>query len=345
MRIFVPWNLPLYPPVKLALLADALGAEGVSSNALLNDARLDPAAICAASATVSIDQMIAVFAAAARSGAPHGAAFRAGRRNQITCYGAYGFGLLSSPDFRQAIRFAVDYHHLAAPTVQLSIEERGACAAWVFDPLPHHRIDQALYRFIVEMQIGTLVALHSELLGEAFRPRELHLAYRRDDFAASFEREFDAPCLTESGRNKLVFDAAYLDRRHPRGNATSFAEMERLCERATQDIERSGGMAAKMRACIAAADREALCFDVIARQLNIPERTLRRRLGDENTSFSELVNDVRLVAAVKLLRDTLLPLEDVAGELGFSDAANFRQAFRRWTGFSPQEFRRRAAPA
>jgi AraC-like DNA-binding protein len=43
--------------------------------------------------------------------------------------------------------------------------------------------------------------------------------------------------------------------------------------------------------------------------------------------------------AVKYLRDTDLTNEDIALALGFSDAANFRQAFRRWTKKSPSQFK------
>jgi AraC-like DNA-binding protein len=43
--------------------------------------------------------------------------------------------------------------------------------------------------------------------------------------------------------------------------------------------------------------------------------------------------------AVRYLRETRLSVEDIAGLLGFSDAANFRHAFRRWTGKTPNDFR------
>jgi AraC-like DNA-binding protein len=43
--------------------------------------------------------------------------------------------------------------------------------------------------------------------------------------------------------------------------------------------------------------------------------------------------------AIKYLRDTDLTIDDMADVLGFSDAANFRRAFQRWTKRSPVEFR------
>jgi AraC-like DNA-binding protein len=44
--------------------------------------------------------------------------------------------------------------------------------------------------------------------------------------------------------------------------------------------------------------------------------------------------------AIRYLRETDLTVEDIAESLGFSDAANFRQAFRRWTNAAPYEFKR-----
>jgi transcriptional regulator GlxA family with amidase domain len=47
---------------------------------------------------------------------------------------------------------------------------------------------------------------------------------------------------------------------------------------------------------------------------------------------------------LRYLRETTMTMEDIAFALGFSDSANFRHAFRRWTGKAPQEFRREGAP-
>ena len=44
---------------------------------------------------------------------------------------------------------------------------------------------------------------------------------------------------------------------------------------------------------------------------------------------------------IAYLRDTSMSLEDIAYRLRFSDAANFRHAFKRWTGKSPGEYRGR----
>jgi transcriptional regulator GlxA family with amidase domain len=70
------------------------------------------------------------------------------------------------------------------------------------------------------------------------------------------------------------------------------------------------------------------------------ERNLRRKLQEEGTSFTRLADELRAQVAIKYVRDSNLSVEDIAFALGFSDAASFRHAFRRWTDATPQDYRR-----
>jgi AraC-like DNA-binding protein len=78
----------------------------------------------------------------------------------------------------------------------------------------------------------------------------------------------------------------------------------------------------------------------VSAHFDTPVRTLRRKLSLENTSFRELLDQLRTEVAIKYLRDTEMTIDDIAHALGFSETTNFRHAFRRWKQTSPQEFRR-----
>jgi len=76
-----------------------------------------------------------------------------------------------------------------------------------------------------------------------------------------------------------------------------------------------------------------------AQKLNVPVRTLQRRLHDAGLTYSELVDQVRCKAACRLLAAESLCMAEVATALGFSDPSNFSRAFQRWTGMSPSQYR------
>lgn len=70
-------------------------------------------------------------------------------------------------------------------------------------------------------------------------------------------------------------------------------------------------------------------------------RTLQRRLGDEGTSFSALLEEVRQSRARQRLAAANTTVSSVAAELGYARQASLTRAMRRWTGMPPQRFRER----
>jgi AraC-like DNA-binding protein len=123
----------------------------------------------------------------------------------------------------------------------------------------------------------------------------------------------------------------------------SNAQMLQICEERCQAIlERlgSGGqMADRVRSQLLAARGFQLA--AVAGRMAMSPRTLRRRLREEDTSFREVVGDVRKGLALDYLETSDLPLEEIATLLGYEDAANFNRAFRRWMGVAPARHRNR----
>jgi transcriptional regulator GlxA family with amidase domain len=77
----------------------------------------------------------------------------------------------------------------------------------------------------------------------------------------------------------------------------------------------------------------------VAKRLGRSVPTLRRHLEDEGVTFSGVLDAVRWRRAGRLLRDTSMPIWEVAAATGFSNGATFHRAFRRATGTSPAIYR------
>jgi AraC-like DNA-binding protein len=79
----------------------------------------------------------------------------------------------------------------------------------------------------------------------------------------------------------------------------------------------------------------------VARALARSARSLQRQLAAEGVSYQQLVDLTRKDAAERYLADSSLPIGEVAYLLGYSEAAAFHRAFKRWNGVTPAAFRHR----
>jgi AraC-like DNA-binding protein len=78
---------------------------------------------------------------------------------------------------------------------------------------------------------------------------------------------------------------------------------------------------------------------IVAAELGMSERTLARRLAQENTSFTETLDTLRQEMPLKYLHRRDLQLSEVAFLLGYAIHSSFCVAFKRWTGKSPSALR------
>ena len=83
-----------------------------------------------------------------------------------------------------------------------------------------------------------------------------------------------------------------------------------------------------------------LSLDITAEILGITPRTLQRYLKKSGLTYQDVIDQLRYESALPLLKNQQQNILEIALELGYSDAAHFSRAFRRWAGMSPSEYRR-----
>ncbi|MEJ7635584.1 helix-turn-helix transcriptional regulator [Aeromicrobium sp.] len=77
----------------------------------------------------------------------------------------------------------------------------------------------------------------------------------------------------------------------------------------------------------------------VADELSVSASTLKRRLGEDGTTFRELRESSLRERAMLRLVDRSMSVSQIATDLGYGDLTNFSHAFKRWTGQSPSQFR------
>jgi AraC-like DNA-binding protein len=141
--------------------------------------------------------------------------------------------------------------------------------------------------------------------------------------------------------NQFVYPAASLAFPLTMANAVAMRLAREQCERELDELGRGGGAAARIRALMneSGTRRGLPSIEQAARALGVSSRTLKRRLADDGTDFSTLLDEQRRNRALALLRSPDLSIAEIADRVGYSDVANFTRAFRRWTKTTPATYR------
>lgn len=263
---------------------------------------------------------------------------RVGWEYGITTYGVWGFALLCGQTIGEAMALALRYLPLTYAFCPISARPMGGQMAVLFeDPVA----PAAIRPFIIQRDMAAASRLIRSLLGEE-RPlgRFLYRGPRptaaHDGLPASWNIaiEYDSP------HNALLFDPAYLTIPLPLGNPLTSATCEQLCADLLQRRRSRRATSALVRLHLGASGGQLPDLPELARRLYMSERSLRRRLRAEGTSFSDLLAEVRMERANDLLHAGTHSIAQIADALGYSDQSAFSQAYKRWHGIPPSASRR-----
>jgi AraC-like DNA-binding protein len=284
---------------------------------------------------VSVHQQLCLLQAASSLAGDPLIAVRVGLGLHPTSYGIAGLALLSSASLRHALQIVVEYGALLCLKLRVNLELSGDEARLVLNNC--FALTPGLLQLCSQLEVAKLCTLLRDLSG--CRVSRVELA-GPPELRPQLETLLGAPVLCGTDRSYVSFDSTLLDRPLPQADATTHQSCLRSCNELISSLRRCHEIRRRVRGMVSSANGTLPTLSQIASRLFLSTRTLRRRLEDAQTSYQEIVGETRRDVAVRYLTQTSLSTEAIAEILGYSDTANFRQAFKRWTGESPQQYRR-----
>ncbi|MBN1470857.1 MAG: helix-turn-helix domain-containing protein, partial [Syntrophaceae bacterium] len=148
---------------------------------------------------------------------------------------------------------------------------------------------------------------------------------------------FDAP------EHLILFDATLLDRPLKHANPLTKKILEKECQQLCERLNENTTLTDKIRHELLFADGDFPTLDQLAQRINMPERTIRRKLTMDGTSYKDILSEIRKQKAMDLIAAGDLSMEKIAEKLGYSDTVSFYHAFKTWTGTTPANYRTKAS--
>ncbi len=257
----------------------------------------------------------------------------------IASYGMLGYAMMSCATLQQAIQIALKYYRTAGPILELTFEMN--------DTRLVIRADNVFGLGVTQLTLATeelftaFPLLLDVLVGQRVAPQQVDLSYPAPPHAHLYASRFDCPVSFDAPVTQFVLGGNELTLPLLQADADSAVMFERSCRQLLQEIEGHDSLANTLRQLLLDSPGKLPDAATAAAHLHLGERTLRRRLAEEGTTFQAILDEVRCHVATDYLLSTHLSTQEIAELLGFSEATNFRRAFLRWTHRSPTSFRRR----
>jgi len=193
-------------------------------------------------------------------------------------------------------------------------------------------------RHIYDTAIAITRNIMRDLCGPGWDPDEVLIAHSAPRSAALYRQYFRAAVRFDADETALVFPARVLAQKIERADSALLrilsAEVDALESKVDVDLPQR--LRRVLRGLLTSGRGSR---DDVARVVAMHRRTLNRRLEAQGTTFHALADEVRYEIARQLLRDTRMPLAQIAATFDYADASAFTRAFRRWSGMAPSAWR------
>jgi AraC-like DNA-binding protein len=326
---------PVLPVFFLSALVHFVAQHGANPQALLKGSGLDAARLQDPETRVNFRAISRVIRQCEDHWPSGDLGLHFGRSLHVLSLGMIGQAALASATLGQALTTIGHYLILRDPLLHIEVLSTDESSIFRFDnPLALQDVE----RFVVDAALSAAHQFIEQLAGGPVPGLQLTV---RHSVSAPTQAtwlgssvEYDAP------HNSFSLPRIALDIPLATANPMAAEEARRYCDQRIAQMAGAVGIASAVRTFLAHNLKSAPREEDAAHALGYSTRNLRRRLAHEQLSYRQLKEEVARQEAITLLQASDARIEDIAFAVGYGTAGNFCRAFKRWTGVSPNAYRR-----
>lgn len=242
---------------------------------------------------------------------------------------------LSCDTVEQALEQWVRYASLESDTSRVEIRKEGGDTVLRYVDTSYH---QAIW--LLELYMATIITNCRKFVSKNVNPIEVRFRHKKPSYYQEYIKMFQCPIHFSTKENAIKFSRKDMVRLLPTRNPmvkTVLLRHADLALRKTVGIQNTRDQTVAWIVDILSKGKADL--QQIAAAMNMDASTLQRKLKQENTTFTKLLNQTRQHLSLKYLHQGL-SLKEITYLLNFSDPSTFQHAFKRWFGKSPGQYRK-----
>jgi AraC-like DNA-binding protein len=331
---------PAQVSIRLVWPYARLAARYPGALATMSKIGLGPAEYANPDTRLALSDAIELLIASIESSGDPALGLHAGELIEPGDFDVLEYAAQSCTTLREAVGCVGRYVRLLSDVAEISIVESGGVSSIRYrldDPLP---MPPAANDFVVALLV--MKARRDTAIDDL--ATEIQFAHGPTSYLDEYTRVFGTKVTFNAPCNAILLRPGRLETPMRRANPRVSAAFELQVRHLLEKLQENRTVRGRVREIVfEELSRGNLTMDTVARKLGMSVATLRRRLEEEGTRFSEIVEALREELARQYLLEKNHATSEVAFLLGFADVVSFHKAFKRWTGQTPTEFRAREA--
>jgi AraC-like DNA-binding protein len=249
------------------------------------------------------------------------------------------YAMLASRTLGDAYSRLCRYQRLIRDTSRIELEyEPGR--AMLRHVMTGHRAES---RHSAEFLLAVWVRAGRLITGIDWTPLDVHFTHAAPDNAREHAAFFRCALHFGMTDNALILPASLLETPCVRADESLIAVLDRYAAARIDPEPVRDDIVDRVRSTLADELKGGQpTATQLAARLNMSVRSLSRSLAAVGTSYGQVLDDLRREQSLKHLAGERFSISEIAFLLGFVELSSFNRVFKRWTGETPAEFRRRA---
>ena len=264
----------------------------------------------------------------------------AGNHPRLSALAELGYAMVASETLEKMIKLYRKYQPLLQQIAMTDIIKSGKTAQVVLDTQPGS--DPDFVRPYVERFFGAVATFGRWVTWDQDLDFE-SVAFMHDapsDLSA-YETVFKCPTRFNADRNAITVARALVEHPMPQPNP---GLVDSISNRLDQELLELGSPVTTARETLSlikvTLQNGVPSIVEIADAMGTTERTLRRRLKEENTTYSQVLEAARKDACELMISRGLKSPSALSEALGYSETSAFTRAFKTWYGMPPSQYLR-----
>ena len=279
-----------------------------------------------------------------------GLGYEYGLALRLTAHGPMGFALMSCANLKQAIELVLQFFTMRLRHYQVTFYENSNQSSLEIAELHPVIASQAeqifvLRRFFYECIMIGAVQTAKFLTHESYSKVSIDFDWSEPDYHHKYRNILPNIQFNQSHNmihleTKILYVSIYM------ADPIAYQQALQQCKIEQQYfVQKISDITLQVKSRLILAPHQGYpCLEEIAESMAVSSRTLKRNLQNVGTTYSNLLDEVRLHDAKDLLTKSDMSIQQIAAYLGYEQPTNFTRAFKKWVGILPSVFRENTLP-